>query len=254
MYNSKRYDKMLSKGEDIKMELSVLIPYRYSELREKQLEYQLHRFRKYLPEAEIIVCREHLGIDYGDNKEWSEFNKSRLLNKGAKRASKEVLLICDVDMLIPIENIKKGIKEAYESSIVFPYNKVDFVSEVETVKIYLSVDDVPEYKSTMLREKNKLDTHGTYMITRDNYFKVGGHEERFVSWGGEDGSFISAAVTLIDQPYLRMLGTAIHMYHPKPKEIRVFSTQARELYTRYLEARYDKERMLGLLMERQYFK
>ncbi len=242
----------MSKGEVREMELSVLIPYRYSPIREKQLEYQLERFRKLLPEAEIIVCRDYLGIDYGSKQDWVQFNKSKLLNKGANKARKEVLLICDVDMLIPIANIKKGVKMAYESSIVFPYNKVDFVSEVETENIYRSVENIPVYKSTMLREKNKLDTGGNYIITKDNYFKAGGHEERFVGWGGEDGSFISAAVTMIDQPYCRLLGTSIHLYHDKPKEARVFNTQARDLYTRYLDARYDKERMFGLLMEREY--
>lgn len=59
-------------------------------------------------------------------------------------------------------------------------------------------------------------TNGAINIVLRKYFeKVGGFDERFKGWGGEDDAFMIAMCTLCGS-FSRPKGTKIwHLYHPK---------------------------------------
>lgn len=232
------------------LDLSIVIPFRSDGgIRDKQLAYQLKRFELVMPSVEIIVVEDKF-----DGKEWVEFNKAKLLNKGVKKSTKNNILILDVDVLLPKENIVNALNVIKHHGLIFPFNKVLFIQNQESKDVMRRVVDVPKVDMRFAheKEKNNYDTWGVYMISKEDYVKIGGHEERYVGWGGEDGSFISTAMCLIDKPYLRMEGKAYHLYHDKPKETRTIVGDKRALYTRYLQARYNREEMLEIIKERTY--
>lgn len=76
---------------------------------------------------------------------------------------------------------------------------------------------------------------------------IGGYDERFQSWGGEDRAlFYSCCAYTGKQDASRVYGNAIHLWHPKSSEVNSGLNQYRvnqELVARYKKAsgRYDKE-------------
>ena len=76
---------------------------------------------------------------------------------------------------------------------------------------------------------------------------IGGYDERFESWGGEDRAFFySCCAYTGNQEPLRVCGNAIHLWHPKSSEVNSGLKEYRfnqELTGRYKKAsgRYDKE-------------
>lgn len=233
-----------------KLDLSVIIPFRSDkDIRDKQLRYQLERFKLVMPSVEVIVVQDKF-----NGKEWVEFNKAKLINQGVRQATKSNILMLDVDVILPKENIVNALDVVEHHGLIFPFNKVVFIQKQESKDIMRKVVDVPKVDMRFAREneKNNYDTWGVYMISKEDYIKIGGHEERYVGWGGEDGSFIATSMALIDKPYLRMEGKAYHLYHDKPKETRTIVGDKRALYTRYLQARYNREEMLKIISERNY--
>ena len=231
------------------MNLSVIIPYRADGgVRTRQLEFQLRRFKQMDSSIEVIVSE-----DKSKSGAWIDFNKSRLLNEGVSRATKDNILILDVDVVLNKSDIEKALELVNEKSIVLPYTKINFMNKTDSDKVLKckpKLDYPYESLHGLIATKKELDTNGTYFVTKENYWKAFGHEELYVGWGGEDGSFISACVTLIDKPYVRLEAHAIHLWHEKTKIVRQIKGDKRELYTRYLKARYNKEEMLSIIKER----
>ena len=231
------------------MNLSVIIPYRADGgVRTRQLEFQLRRFKQMDSSIEVIVSEDKL-----KGGAWIDFNKSKLLNQGVERATKDNILILDVDVILNKSDIEKALELVNGKSIVLPYNKINFMSKSDSDRVLNckpKLDYPYENLHGLVAIKKELDTNGTYFVTKENYWKAFGHEERYVGWGGEDGSFISACVTLIDKPYIRLDTHAIHLWHEKTKLVRQIQGEKRELYTRYLNARYNKEEMLSIIKER----
>ena len=77
------------------MNLSVIIPYRADgSVRTKQLEFQLRRFKQMDSSIEVIISEDKL-----KGGAWIDFNKSKLLNQGVERATKDNILILDVAVI-----------------------------------------------------------------------------------------------------------------------------------------------------------
>jgi predicted glycosyltransferase involved in capsule biosynthesis len=77
------------------------------------------------------------------------------------------------------------------------------------------------------------------MITKENYFKIGGFDERFNGWGYEDNAFFLTATSILSA-LVETDNIAWHLWHPvTANQFPELTQKNRDLYTEYFE-HYEK--------------
>lgn len=147
------------------------------------------------------------------------FNKSWGFNVGAKRSSGEVLALADADILVDTTVVKACLGECRE--------KFDAINPFSTL-----VDLDPERTETFRRTRDLVTRQqelinrdykgqylcfcgGIYVIRKSSYLRLGGQDERFLGWGGEDDA-MSVKINLLEQTATNQSGRAYHLYHEPP--------------------------------------
>lgn len=121
------------------------------------------------------------------------FNRSWGLNVGAQNAAGKHLVICDADMVFPI-HAAKSIEKRLSLGL-------------DALRLSRYIFFVDKSSSEMLQNKNSFDSHiqleaitqntpNPLAVTREKYLEIGGHDESFYRWGGEDNEFMSRLRTL----------------------------------------------------------
>lgn len=90
---------------------------------------------------------------------------------------------------------------------------------------------------------------GVLVVARPAWETLGGFDERFTGWGGEDGAFLRAARTLVD--VRRLPGEIVHLWHPIASDKAAKIKRPQELALRYGRAEGDPVAMLALIAERE---
>lgn len=116
------------------------------------------------------------------------YNRSAGFNFGARCARGSILLLHDNDMLIPntyCRNIISLARKGYEAINVKRY--IFYLTRSHSEKVLESINniltDAPDYIV------QNLEAGGSMAITRNAYFEIGGMDEEFIGWGGEDIEF-----------------------------------------------------------------
>ena len=135
------------------------------------------------------------------------FNKSWGYNVGAKMASYNNLLFIDNDIILSREAIKRGYKLFKHVDAVRFYDRLYALSERETQAL-VERFEYPPQTSRILRDFSVPG--GFFLIRKKLFYKLGGWNEEFEGWGGEDDAFAHkmskhtvAAVTI----------PAFHLHH-----------------------------------------
>jgi hypothetical protein len=105
----------------------------------------------------------------------------------------------------------------------------------------LSLDEAPSATNTL---------SGVVAIPRAAWDAVGGYDERFVGWGGEDISFWCACCAVTG--YGRVPGTIVHLWHHRRRadnEEHPDYPANDELMRRYLANKNSRNEMLQILRE-----
>ena len=169
-----------------------------------------------LPEIDLInQC------DYVFVRNHYSFNKSWGLNIAAQYAKSDHLLIADADMVIPHGTILKIIDEFnHGSDAINPYLELVDLSQAHTIAVLSGNKSLQEthYQMDVNRESighNLPFCGGIFAISAKLFTGIGGMDERFSGWGGEDN-----AVTLKVQWYAKKMvtlesETAYHLWHQK---------------------------------------
>ncbi|HET7030367.1 MAG TPA: galactosyltransferase-related protein [Candidatus Limnocylindrales bacterium] len=90
---------------------------------------------------------------------------------------------------------------------------------------------------------------GVIAVPRVAWETLGGFDERFSGWGGEDVAFARAARTLVG--VVRLPGQIWHLWHPRDTSKAAYLEGPKELTARYGAAVGDVAAMRALLDERQ---
>lgn len=177
------------------------------------------------------------------------FNKSWGFNVGARMAMADVLVLADADLLVNPRHLSDALRactEGYE--VVRPWTDVVDLTEEETQCVVDGRVDVVAHLSPERRGRGHLGEHpplcgGLYVIRRDTYERLGGQDERFCGWGGEDDAMSLKVSALCAQIAVVRGGLAYHLHHPRHaalpvddadyqrnltllREYRTFSTEA----------------------------
>lgn len=138
------------------------------------------------------------------------YSRSWAFNEGAEIAQGKLLILHDNDMLVPAgyaAQIYARHQKGYE--VINPKRFVFYLDQTHSERIMnsgrIKLDRAPE---TIVQN---LEAGGSFGITRDAFFGVGGFDEAFVGWGGEDNEFWQRAQTRSVWPYGNL--PLLHLWH-----------------------------------------
>jgi hypothetical protein len=137
-----------------------------------------------------------------------EFNKSRALNVAARVARGKYFLIHDADYVVPRDYVSECCRVLKN------------VHGVRPSRFNFHLDERSTFEFTEARElpcrpcpEFIVQNNPTPMALRaESYWEIGGHDESFIGWGGEDVEFLSRLRTLsvCEGGWL----PTIHLWHP----------------------------------------
>jgi hypothetical protein len=196
------------------MRLSILVPWRDDEGNRSAVKaWVLDRWALHYPDAEIVEAADDGGIP---------FSKAMAVNAAAARASGDVFAILDADTWVAPETVAAGLAaiRSGKARWVLPCRQAHRLTEQLTAKLLASDPGAPLPKiSTLARQHVEVTTGAVgflHLLPRAAFEAVNGMDPRFRGWGGEDSTFIGAVDTLWG-PHLRLEGTALHLWHPRPR-------------------------------------
>lgn len=152
------------------------------------------------------------------------FNKSWGFNIAARLARNPILIVGDADVIAPhtladaVERCRQG------AAAVKPYREIVDLTTEETQRVRSgewTFSPARPRDSPRSREGHKefiVFAGGLFVIRRDAYHGIGGFDERFLGWGGEDDA-MSARIRRMKVPTEEIDGEpALHLWHPRSRE------------------------------------
>lgn len=211
---------------------SIIIMYKKSSLRrEKNLLCVLNYLKDiFLFKNKIIVVEqdliptfdklsEKLNIEYYFQEHNGSYNKSKALNYGAIKANTKYLIFNDCDIVMEEYTYNFCLKYLKEFEMVSPYSMCFDLSIPETDKFYLTpIVKVPLGRKPREGSFNPEYTNisgGCMMIRRDSFWSIGGWDEEFSGWGGEDDAFNHKIKKCLK--YKVFNNICLHLWHEKNK-------------------------------------
>ncbi|MDX8343978.1 galactosyltransferase-related protein [Rossellomorea sp. YZS02] len=164
-----------------------------------------------LPEAEI--CIGHSST--------KQFSRSLAINNAARKASGEVFVIVDADIICNPYVIRNAVNTLKHSTWIIPYTNIEDIYPISTKKLLTQTPKwplPPNIKSTkrFKGSKNFVSFGGINILKRESFYSVEGFDERFIGWGGEDDAFRCAMNTICGD-FIRIDQNVFHLWHPPAK-------------------------------------
>ena len=140
--------------------------------------------------------------------------RSWTLNVGARAARGKVLVLHDNDMLIPqayASEIWARSQEGYE--VINLKRFIFYLTEAHSGAVCAGDRRFLAMPAEAIVQN--LEAGGSVAMSRDAFFAIGGYDEAFVGWGGEDNEFWQRALTRKAWPYTYL--PIVHLWHaPQP--------------------------------------
>jgi hypothetical protein len=224
--------------------VSIIIPFQTDNgPREEAFKWLVKFYEQEMPEAEVCI-----GYIDGD-----EINKSKAINLAVKNSTREILVITDADVVYDKQIILEAIRKLKDAAWVVPFTEVYDIPKEKNKDVLLSDPKWPI--DVRLEECDKAGwlydgfAGKINVISREHFDTVGGFDERFIGWGGEDDAFSCAVNTLCGR-FSNIDGKVFHLWHPPASRVAHPNRKAnQQLYERYKKANGKKEEMLLLINE-----
>jgi predicted glycosyltransferase involved in capsule biosynthesis len=147
------------------------------------------------------------------------FNKSWGLNIGARLAKTQCLFFADADMIIPtdieetLELMARGVE------VVKPYTKMIDLNAAQTEALDDGVLPEEALAGEQATDRAHKGEHlvlagGIFATQSQRFARLGGFDERFVGWGGEDDA-MTLKIQRVQASTMLLEGLALHLYHPR---------------------------------------
>lgn len=231
------------------MTVSLVVPLAlHTPERERNWAWLRTRYTQAFPTWELLEAP-----DPGTDGDWS---KGRAVNAAARKATTDVLVIADADLVIDSAELERATTlAAWEAPWVVPHGNVYRLNDRTTKAFATDRDPL----TVTVHEKIRRDSlvrriytgpagGGLVVVRRDAFLEVGGFDERFHGWGGEDISLAAALDTLVGDHH-RIGVPAWHLWHLGAPR-RAHARTNDPLAGRYRRARGDAPTMRAIVAER----
>lgn len=204
--------------------ISIVIPFRPSAKAPERLRNVLwleQYWKMNLPGAEVIIS--------DDPEPDKAFSKSVAINRGVEQSTGDVLVLVDADGYLAIDRVLHCAKEIRHARKrghrlwFVPYRQFYRLNEESSLRL---LNSDPKYPFVFSEPPSQWDTindtnprtghHYGAMIQlmpREAFELVGGWDERFRGWGGEDHAAMRAMDTLY-WPHKTLPTSVLHVWHP----------------------------------------
>lgn len=122
------------------------------------------------------------------------YNRSMAFNRGAQLARGKLLILHDNDMPVPRDYAALNLAKAKEGYEVVNLKRFIFYLDQRASDDVISGRVIPPAPGIEAIVQN-LQAGGSIAVTREAYTGIGGMDESFVGWGGEDNEFWERAET-----------------------------------------------------------
>jgi predicted glycosyltransferase involved in capsule biosynthesis len=149
------------------------------------------------------------------------FNKSWGLNVAARQSSRAILVLMDADLLLEPAALTQAVKLTRTRAFATnPFDSLQDLTLAETQSIRQRpvMDFSGASGSSQRRENEQLNfCGGAFVIQREFYLQLGGFDERFLGWGGED-DHMALKLQRSGKPIGKVQNsTAVHLWHPQTR-------------------------------------
>ncbi len=221
-----------------------MIPYKTQNDSHRELLWSIVRQRYEMLMPELEIC---LGLD-----DSPLYNRARAINNAAQKASGDIFLITDADVVFPKSLIPKIIYVSGLYPWAVPFTRGLKLNRSATER--LIKDGIPE-------EPVVQDTDAEFImpfagplmniVTRESFENIRGMDERFEGWGGEDDA-MRISLNAVCGQYCRIKGDIWHLWHQPAPILKEFYDQNCRLLDRYREAEGCRSEILKLISEKHY--
>lgn len=182
--------------------IGVGIPWRMTPERVPAARFMWDWWATVLPDAEIFTA----------DTSHDPFNLNAARNEVVRAAELfdvDVVIICDADVILSnIESLHQAIKFAWDKgSMTKPHGVQHYLTKEQTGALIsgaIQPDD----------ESLNTTRHGDgaiYIVQPKQWWEMGGGDERFIGWGGDDFQIVMAAETFIGLKWFE--GNALTLWH-----------------------------------------
>ena len=159
------------------------------------------------------------------------FNRSWGLNVGYRHSKFDNLMFADNDILIPEKNIIESIQKLKIYPVVKPYDNFIDLTPKESQQV--------KNKTISLNNINRSGRGGTnicsgnIILTKTAFEVIGGWDERFRGWGGEDDCLAHYKIPLLlgNDKSIKISGHGYHLWHERT----INDTHKQEHYQKNLD-------------------
>lgn len=159
-------------------------------------------------------CPRHVRYFFVPRTRGEQFNKSKAMNEGVRAARADLVLLHDGDVVPPVrllESVLGIIDEGWEA--VRPVRLLFHLGEPESQNYILGGKTDPVCINLVQANNPGLST----AVRKETYWRIGGHDERFEGWGGEDWEFLDRLRGV--RLYPGGFAPAVHLWHAQsPKK------------------------------------
>jgi hypothetical protein len=180
--------------------------------------------------AEIVIGRDRASEHVDEHGHPIPFSKSVAVNHAASKAKGDIFVIYDADAYLPgrvLMHCAERIRFARDHGIrrwFVPYRVLYRLTEAASDRVLASDPRDPERFPSPPDPADVEDTAGSghghlfgamvMVMPREAFFFIGGMDEHFRGWGGEDVSFLRALDTLWAK-HRNAPGQILHLWHEK---------------------------------------
>lgn len=148
------------------------------------------------------------------------YNRAWTLNTGAGLATGRILVLHDNDMLVPRRYAAELVARADEGARFLDLKRFTFYLTEEATNQFFDRGSVTPAPSTIVQNLRGA----SIAATREAYFEIGGFDEEFVGWGGEDNDFWERAESAGGINAFGYL-PFVHLHHP-PQPAKLLGAEA----------------------------
>ena len=154
------------------------------------------------------------GIKHIFTKSEMPFNKAWAFNVGLKYATTETIVFGDCDLIMDPHKMIEALKKLENYDCVSPYSRV---IDLDPNEVNMNLDQM----ATINRPgRGETDIQkiclagGIIMYRKEAIYKIGGFDQGFIGWGGED-DFQSHKSKIFLTWYEQMGTTCYHLWHER---------------------------------------